>query len=151
VKHIELNNKQIALVDDEDFIEHGKYSWQLNDVGYARRTFKEKGKKDRTVLLHRLIANAPKGKVVDHINGNKLDNRKENLRITTYSKNGLNRHTVNRNNKSSGFCGVRWNKSSSKWQAYIRINYKSINLGFFKNINDAINARLAGEKYYANQ
>lgn len=81
-------------------------------------------------MLHRFIINAPFGKFVDHIDGNGLNNQKTNLRLCTNSQNMMNQkmHKDNR----SGYKGVRFHKSSKKWQARICINYKDIFLGGFK-------------------
>jgi len=99
-------------------------------------------------MLHRVIMNAPPGKVVDHINHNTLDNRKDNLRIVSYVENARNRAGLNRNNKS-GYPGLRWHTEINKWVATIKINYKEIYLGAFINKEDAINIiKAARERYY---
>jgi len=92
------------------------FRWHLDTNGYAS------SKQGR---LHRFIMNAKKGEIVDHINNNKLDNRKSNLRIVTYSQNGQNK--IKRQNTSSKFIGV--SKASKHWSCSININNikKSIN------------------------
>jgi hypothetical protein len=87
-----------------------------------------------------------KGKAVDHIDGNYLDTRKQNLRICTVEENSMNRNKPYIN--TSGVKGVCWNKWVSKWQAYIKKNDKFHNLGYFDNINDAAEARKQGEIKY---
>lgn len=84
---------------------------------------------------------------IDHINGNRADNRIVNLRVATNSQNQANRglHSTN----TSGFRGVCWNKKSSKWQAGIKVKGKSFHLGMFENPTDASNAyKAAAEKYF---
>lgn len=114
--------------------------WTVNKRGdvSSQKHFVVAGKKFNTHLkLHRLIIKAPNNTLVDHINGDKLDNRISNLRITTKSINGLN------SNKVRGeipFRGVIFNKQRNKYQAMIMINYKSIHLGFYDKAEDASKA-----------
>jgi hypothetical protein len=87
---------------------------------------------------HRLIFLMHKGylpKTVDHINGDKLDNRIENLRAATVGQNQHNRKT-NANN-TSGYKGVCWNKAQKKWAARITLERKNIHLGYFANVEEA--------------
>ena len=86
-------------------------------------------------LLHRVIMNAKEGEVVDHINGNKLDNRRKNLRICTNSENV--RFQKRHKNNTSGFKGVSWSKGMKKWEARIMVDRKSIVGGYFSNRLDA--------------
>lgn len=136
MKIIQLTQNKVTLVDDEDFDELSKYSWQY-DNGYAsRRTLAEEGGKRQTrIWMHRLIANTPDGFFTDHKNHNKLDNRKANLRTCTHSQNKAN-ITRNSNNKS-GYKGVYLRKSHNLWVAQITINRKVTFLGYFRNPRDA--------------
>jgi hypothetical protein len=87
---------------------------------------------------HRLIFLMHKGylpKTIDHINGEKLDNRIENLRAATVGQNQHNRKT-NANN-TSGYKGVSWNKAQKKWTARITLERKIIHLGYFANVEEA--------------
>src|SRR5579872_5430592 len=86
-----------ALVDDEDFERINKYKWSFSGQ-YAGRSKKINGKW-RIIYMQKFIINTPKGYVIDHINHNKLDNRKENLRICTQQQNTWN-SIVRSNNKS---------------------------------------------------
>jgi len=88
--------------------------------------------------LHRLITNAPDGMDVDHINGNKLDNRKSNLRICSRAQNQMNRGKT-KNNKS-GFKGVFFNKPTGKFMSKIMIDGKNVHLGSFEKAEDAYKA-----------
>jgi hypothetical protein len=80
--------------------------------------------------FHRIITDAPKGKHVDHINGNTLDNRKINLRICS-TKENIRNCKMRKNNKS-GFKGVYWDKKIKKWRANICVNRKTIYLGLYE-------------------
>jgi len=87
---------------------------------------------------HRLIFLMHKGylpKTIDHINGDRLDNRIENLRAVTASQNQHNRKT-NANN-TSGYKGVGWIKTKKKWRARITLEGKKIHLGYFDNVEEA--------------
>jgi hypothetical protein len=133
----ESGEKFIIDYDDEEKIK-GKY-WTVKN-GYAQSFYE-----GRSNLLHRVIMNPPENMVVDHINRNTLDNRKENLRICTDHQNVLNKK-ISKNNKS-GYTGVYHNKE--RWVSVIFYNGKTIHLGTYKNIEDAISARLdAEEKYF---
>lgn len=124
----EMNRKAIpkffAMVDDEDYDELIKYKWHAeNKVNtsantvYAVRTITI-GKKDTKVRMHRQILNAPKGMLVDHGDGNGLNNQKYNIRICTHSQNSSNR--VASRTSSSKYTGVHWDKSCNKWRTEIR-------------------------------
>lgn len=95
------------------------------------------------VKLHRWIMNAPKGLVVDHINGDTLDNRRSNLRIVTQAQNLQNIHRVPRHNKSSGIRGVCLFKPYArkgyprKWRAYVTVDGKEITLGYYRTKEEA--------------
>ena len=92
---------------------------------------------NKTYLAHRLIWLYVYGKwpiIIDHINGNKIDNRICNLRNATYQQNNCNKKFIE---NTSGIKGVCWDKVRGKWFARIMLNYKSINIGRFDNLNDA--------------
>jgi len=83
---------------------------------------------------------------VDHINGNRSDNRRLNLRKVSNRENQRNKSAHPRN--TSGFTGVFLHKSASKWVAAIKVDYKTIHLGFFTEKSDAIAARQAANIKY---
>jgi len=90
----------------------------------------------------------PLEKLVDHIDGDKSNNKINNLRLATFSQNGTNRVNLPSNN-TSGVIGVSWDKKPKKWKALIMINGKNKHLGYFINKEDAIKARKEGEiKYF---
>lgn len=130
------NNKQF-IFDLEDYNLIKQYCWHTTSKGYIQSS---------KIKLHRLIMNCPDELVVDHISGNKTDNRKINLRICKQNENCKN-HSLNLNNTSS-VTGVYWHKVSNKWIAKIKVNYKSIYLGSFINFDDAVQARKEAEEKY---
>jgi HNH endonuclease/AP2 domain len=135
-KEIKLSKGYIALVDDEDFEWLSKFKWHIGG-GYAIRTA-QNDFKQITVRMHREILQAPKGLEVDHVNKDKLDNRRQNLRLASKSQNARNRG-ANKNN-TSGFKGVSWNKRDNKWQALIRVHLKKKFLGYFDDPTEAAKA-----------
>jgi len=81
--------------------------------------------------------------VIDHINGNRTDNRIENLRVIKRSENQKNMKLSVAN--TSGQCGVHWNKRKRKWMAAITVNYENVHLGYFEDIESAKIARRVAE------
>ena len=146
-KLIPLTRGAFAKVDNEDFEKVKDINWSLYGRGYAC------GNK---AVLHRLIMNNPKGFDVDHINHDKLDNRKFNLRICTRRENNINRKTLSILTKTSLYKGVCWDKSRNKWRANVGYNGKKIHLGRFENELEAAKAydnkakELFGEYAYLN-
>jgi hypothetical protein len=115
---LQLNdNRTFARLDPEDAFDLGQYSWRLNNIGYAIRhtTINRKAK---SYLMHRVIMKAQKGEVIDHINGDKLDNRKCNLRKTDQSSNRMN--MIKRTPTASKHKGVRRQQRGKPWYARIR-------------------------------
>lgn len=137
-KRIPLSRGLFAIVDNDlfDYLNQWKWSAARNygTVYYATRYARLNGK-DTTVRMHRVIMNAPRGTQVDHINGNGLDNRRENLRFCTTKQNLRNRGKNSRN--TSGYKGVSWAKHANKWNAQIVVNRKRINLGYYEDVKEA--------------
>lgn len=125
-----------AIVDRE-FEYFKNFKWYLSSGGYAARMIDINGV-IFVSFMHRIVAGTPKGMKTDHINGNKLDNRKSNLRICNISENNRN-CCVHKDNKS-GFKGVYWDKSRNKWAAGVRCNKKHYTIGRFNRIEDAVSA-----------
>lgn len=145
MKIIKLTRNKSTLVDDVDFEKLSKIKWQCNSNGYATCGIGKKGKQ-RTKLLHRVLLNPPKNLQVDHINGNRLDNRRINLRVCTNRQNSANQQTPKHN--TSGFKGVTWHKINKNWNAGIKILGKRIHLGVFQDKKSAARAYNKAAKIY---
>lgn len=141
MKKIKLTQGKFALVDDDIFEYLNQWKWYYSK-GYACRTQRyglRKENKHLTIAMHRIIMNVVEGKVIDHINRDTLDNRKENLRIGSQQQNTFNsRKSLN---NTSGYKGVFEMKSGYKrnkpWMAQIMFNRKSIFIGYFLNKKQA--------------
>jgi HNH endonuclease/AP2 domain len=138
-----VNCADMAIIDDEDYDLCQPHRWRRLSSGYVYAP------EETFLYLHRLILGASAdGLEVDHINGNRLDNRRVNLRPATHHVNQVNRHHRNRRNKS-GIRGVNWDKRERKWAAHICVHRKHIGLGTFHTIEEATLARQYAElKYY---
>lgn len=121
----------VALVDDEDFEWLSQFRWRLS-CGYASRQFQD-GEKCTTRLMHREVAGAGLNEITDHINGNRLDNRRANLRLCGYIENAWNR-SCNRAS-ASGIKGVA--ACGNRWRARIRVAGKRFALGNFSTPEEA--------------
>jgi len=149
MKTIKLTQGKFAIVDDDMFEFLNQWKWYFDTHGYAARRQYIIGKKGKSkkLYIHRVIMNNPKNMKVDHINGDKLDCRKENLRVCSHSLNLANRGKTIKN--TSGFKGVGFRKDRNKWRAYIKVDYKYIHLGDFSNVSEAAIAyNKASEKYF---
>jgi hypothetical protein len=144
-----LTNKSMeiiarALISKEDVEKVSQLKWNASSSnGYV-----SSGCGKTQILLHRYILNAQEHEIVDHINRNKLDNQRENLRLCTHSKNSMN--SSMKSNNTSGITGVWINKTKkkNKWVAEIFVGGKEICLGNFKNKEEAIKARGDAEQIY---
>lgn len=132
-KKILLTQGKAALVDDKDYEVLSRYNWHYVSQGYAARKEKIKGKR-KVVLMHRQILRAT-DKWVDHINGDGLDNRRENIRLVTPSQNRMNSKPLR--TLGSKFKGVYRHTKTKKWCADIRFNGKTNYLGSFDLERDA--------------
>jgi len=145
-----LTKGAVAIIDAEDYDRVKHWKWFITSRGYAGRwiTVHADGKaKKRLVHLHRFIL-SEEGMITDHINGNKLDNRKANLRICSNTENIRNMKQRRRNN-TSGYKGVSWSKKLGAYRAYIVVDRRQISLGFHKCPKQAALAyNLAALKYY---
>lgn len=122
---ISLTSGKYAIISSSDYEKIKHIKWHYSSCGYAmgRNLNKEK------VYMHRLLIGAKKGEYVDHIDGNKLNNRKDNLRICTQSENM--RNSTKRANCSSIYKGV-CNSKTRGWISYITLNKKRKTLGYHK-------------------
>ena len=115
----------------------GAEAGSLNNYGYLRV-----GIEGRRYLVHRLIWLIENGGVdsslqIDHINGDRADNRISNLRLVSHRENGQNRKDKRENTKSSRFVGVSFDKHAGKWKSCIKINGKNKHLGLFTSEEEA--------------
>lgn len=129
------NEEVFFDLDDAELIL--QHTWHIDGDGYAKAMID--GKMTR---MHQLIG----CKWFDHIDRNKRDNRKRNLRKCTPLEN--TRNASIRADNTSGFIGVSWDKSMSQWRVQIVVDGEDIRLGYFSNKIDAIVTRLRAEKQY---
>lgn len=151
MRYINLSQGKRAKVDDESFHWLNQWKWCLSSKGYAVRSVCLKDLNGRittkTILMHRLILGTLGGKDTDHVNGNKLDNQIANLRIVSRSENAFNQGA--HKDSWSGIKGVRWDTANRSWRSQIQVDGKFVHLGYFKDVNDAIDARnTAAVKYH---
>lgn len=128
------------IIDSDDYLKVKNYCWRKDAHGYIVANNK---KDNNSIKIYRLIMNANKGDVIDHINQDKTNNRKSNLRFVTKSQNNTN--IKRRKDNKSGYTGVKYDKRNLKWKAQISYNNKRIHLGTYDKIEDAINARRNAE------
>lgn len=141
-KEIPISKGRIAIVDAEDFAFINQWKWKYSN-GRAMRTqhvgtvgnWRDGKRKDKAVMMHRVIMDAPQGMDVDHINGNPLDNRKSNLRICEHQQNKGN--TKKPISNKSGYKGVSWDKVNKMWLVSTSYFGKSYNFGRFSNLVEA--------------
>jgi hypothetical protein len=124
VKRIPVGSGLYAYVDAADYELVSRYKWNVYGAGYAGTHVKGK-----FILMHRMIMKPPKGKVVDHIDGNPLNNCRSNLRVCTPPENV--RNCAKRRNAASRYKCVGYDKKRGKWFSRFRFKRKHIWLGFF--------------------
>ena len=135
MKEIKLTQGKVALVDDEDFEYLSQWKWYASKDDhrfYARTSIRvcETGRQ-ATVRMHRHILSLNNSKfLVDHRDGNGLNNQKSNLRVATPSQNAANKSSIQ--NGYSKYLGISWHKKIKRWEARISKNNKSHYLGVFK-------------------
>lgn len=154
VKKIQLKKGECVLIDEIDYKWAKSYEWESNPNNYAMRrhyfTSPYGRRKKTTISMHREIMgrilvdlhklqllrkfkNNSHELFVDHIDHDTLNNCRSNLRIVNNRQNQQNR----RQNSSSKYPGVYWNKQEGKWRAYIMIKGKQHHLGYYNSENDA--------------
>lgn len=141
-----LTNGQVALIDEESREVLLGHTWVVNERGYAAARSGSRG-----ITMHRIVMAAGPGQIVDHKNGNILDNRRENLRFCTHAENMKNRK-MHKNNRT-GIKGVYKDLRSGctrPFRAQIRVDGRKIHLGAFLSADEAGFAyRAASEKYHS--
>lgn len=125
MRTIVLTRGAESVVDDEDFVVLSRHSWHLTAYGYAATSI---GKK--IVLMHRLLLGLSRGdgRRADHRNGNRLDNRMTNLRVTDASGNARNAAKTT-SPRTSRFKGVSWDEATGLWRAVIVVDRRQRSLG----------------------
>jgi hypothetical protein len=146
---IKLSQNRVAIVDDEDFGAISAVKWCAHRNGctfYAQRGIRGQGGKLKGEHMHRLVLSwkldrdLAENERCDHVNGDGLDNRRENLRVATSAQNNRNCRRKSKN-PTRRFLGVDWNRASLGWRARITIHGKSIYLGRFATELEAAQAR----------
>lgn len=139
---IPLTQNKIALIDKEKFDLVSQFKWHARKdrhIFYASTNTKNCNGTRLYLSMHRLIMQPPNDLQIDHINGDGLDNRLENLRIVYKAQNLFNQRKRAKNT-SSQYKGVYLHKKKQKWQAQIQHNKKVIYLGYFHKEKDAARA-----------
>lgn len=136
-------------IDDYNIIKDYCWTTTKNPNRYVTSAIYDSfTQKTHHIRLSRLVMGLSDNdkRLVDHVNHNKKDNRKSNLRIVSYSQNLMNKDKPKKN--TSGVTGVCWDKRRNKWRSYITINGKQISLGSYFIFEDAVKARKEGERVY---
>lgn len=139
------------IIDDIDYEYYSKWKWYVNNHGYACRTLHRRGQTPEftTLYLHRHIMNLENGdpRQIDHINRNRADNRRGNLRIV--DSNAHNHQNLSSHKDStSKYRGVSWCKASKKWRSTVVLNGKQHSLGNYDNEIEAAYAADSFRKDY---
>jgi hypothetical protein len=139
VKLIDCRTKKhpnaFSIVDDEDFEYLNQYTWSLDGRGYPKRAIAGTG--GRTVFMHRELMKVTefgREKIIDHINGDPLDNRRGNLRICTSVENARNKRTIAGKDAPKG---AYWHKRDKKWNSRIWDGKRNLHLGTFDTAEEA--------------
>lgn len=126
-----VNAKDGYAIVDKEFAYLDQYKWSKSHWGYAVSS-------TPVLKLHRVVAGANIGEVVDHTNGDPLDNRKCNLRLCSQSENSKNQKL--RTNNTTGYKGVYFMASANKYTAKVKNNYISYHIGLFDTAKEAAQA-----------
>jgi hypothetical protein len=137
-KYIQLKHGT-AIIDEQDFDKINQYKWNSAYLGKSKTPYATSSHFGKTVYMHRLVMNAEFGQTVDHIDGNGLNNSRNNLRFVTPSQNLLN--TSKRSDNTSGHKGISWCPDREKYQVYVNIDRKRKSLGRYRTLEEAIYVR----------
>jgi hypothetical protein len=148
MKIIKITQGQQILVDDADYEHLMQWKWMAvwcksGKRFYALRQVRINGKKKK-IYIHQEILGKKDEFITDHINHNGLDNRRQNLRLVTVAENNKNKAAQSRN--TVGICGVYM--EGKQFRPSIRVNGKTIHLGRFDNLDEAVIARKNAEVKY---
>lgn len=145
-RSVVLSCGHVAFVDEEDFDRVNEFSWHSVLIGgnhYARRYVNGEQKNQ---YLHHFVMGVADGRIVDHKNGDGMDNRKENLRFATHSQNMRNQRTPK--NNRSGVKGVHFDRQTGKWRASLSVDRKFVCLGRHETIEEAESAVRVGRQQH---
>lgn len=123
--HIPLTRGVATLIDDDDYARLAAHRWHCTANGYAARVVVHPDGKKQTIYMHRFLLDAPPDLQVDHINGDKLDNRRENLRLATPKENVRNGRSSPKRNTYKGVT-----RAGNRWQARICVDGRIRHLGY---------------------
>ena len=127
-----------ARVSPQDYDELSQFRWHFDSAGYARRNVWD-GSKNGTVRMHRQVLGLGPGHIdkrqTDHINRDRTDNRRENLRVATNAENGQNLPA--RKGGTSRYRGVSWYQNNQKWVAKVHVGGRNYSLGCFDDEDEA--------------
>lgn len=144
--YLTTTNGHKVLFSDEDVFTALANTWTVTTDGYAKRFYEQTvdGNRKRWVkYFHREVMQPKGSEIIDHINQDKLDNRRENLRIATKSLNALN---SKKTRSGTGYRGVQLNKQADKYQALITVDKKTHHLGFYDSVKEASKAYLKAQE-----
>ncbi len=144
MRQIPLSKGYVAVVDEEDYERLAELPWYAHETRWGTYAFRSlpvsEGAAKRNVSMHREVIGLPAacegGPLVDHINGDTLDNRRENLRACDTTQNAANMKP----HRGRRFKGVAWHKASKRWRAYLRTGYRQVSLGYFDTQDEAARA-----------
>lgn len=141
VRAIPLSKGLYTLVDETDYEYLNQWNWYARSGDGCVYASRSNSKAKIAINMHVVLLPAPDGKEPDHIDGDSLNNRRNNLRLVTHQENMWNRKPVT--GSSSKFKGVSWQTATQYWKAYIKINEKQVHLGCFW---DEVDAAIAYNK-----
>jgi hypothetical protein len=145
---ITLRSGDEVLIDEVDEYLINSYTWTRSDDGYAIHNYTARGS-SKAMYMHRLIMKAKVGEIVDHIDGNRLNNKRSNLRVVSVSQNSQN--SYQKYKSTSMFKGVSWDSRLKKWRVDIRVKGRKRFLGKFEDVLDAALAYdVAALEFYGN-
>ncbi len=131
MRYIQLTQSKQALVNDIDYEFLNQWKWHCTN-GYVTRTTSRRSPPRKTIYMHRAVGERVGmncSQTIDHINLDRLDNQRENLRPASVSQQGAN--CTKRKRNTSGFKGVSWHKQTNKWHARIQYKQHRHHLGLF--------------------
>lgn len=143
MKEIFLTNGLATSVDDDMYDYLNQWKWHLSTNGYAKRNLYvyNPGQKTINIFMHHIVLPRPDKMFIDHIDRNKLNNVRTNLRVCTNPQNQANKGK--RKDNTSGRKGVSWGKYARKWRATMTVSGKHVSLGCYNSVDEAYKAYLS--------